>query len=126
MECTKNHASIWTNTKVTNISKTPRNTYEISAIQREGHIYDYEYRSSACDFGVSTKCGFIMGYCSFLLPQIHAVKSHPLHHIYVSGKIKNQHRKVSGVLSQIISGDYNQIFSKVPILLVVLQLFGSV
>ena len=111
MECTKKHATIWTNTKVTDISKTSKNTYEISAIQRQKDTFTpLHIEAALVILACPPNAVSSWDIAHYLLPQIHAVKSHPLHHIYVSGKIKNQHRKVSGVLSQIISGDYNQQF----------------
>lgn len=104
-------ADIWINTKVYNVQRK-KHRYIISAKRRveKDRFESIVVCTSSVFFCVPphvTKQWDVVD--KYLRPQIHAVQSHPLHHIYVAGRLaKNTHRKIPSVLSQIISGDYEK------------------
>lgn len=103
-------ANVWTNTKVINVQRKG-NRYFIHAKRRvENDQFESIVFCSPSVFlcvppHVTEQWDVVHQY---LQPQIHAVQTHPLHHIYVSGRLENTHRKIPSVLSQIVSGDYQQ------------------
>ena len=108
-------ATIQCNSKVKDI-QYQHNIYYITYCQRQGE--SIKCVTCTCDRlflcvppHVTKQWTIVKQY---LKPQVHSVQTHPLHHIYAKGDLgRNVHLRTRGVLSQVVSGDYDKRYFQV-------------
>lgn len=108
-------ASIQCNAKVKDI-QYQNNIYYITYCRRKGD--SVECLTCTCDRlflcvppHVTKQWSIVKQY---LKPQVHSVQTHPLHHIYAKGDLGYPvHVRTRGMLSQVVSGDYNKRYFQV-------------
>ena len=109
-------ATIYTHTKVVDVIREG-GQYHLSIQHRRGDN-DVVCTNITCN----RLCLCLPPHCTtswkivqaHLLPQIHSVQTHPLHHIYATGNLgEPTHHKTKGLLSQVVSGDYQHQYFQI-------------